>query len=217
MWQGRYKAILVKNVGYLKGCSRYIHLNPNRAKITRPTERYPWSSYRHYVRCPKVVPWVETGPVLEEFGIDWQRYRDHVESGKGEELVNPFERAVARLVLGCEEHLARIRKTLKARPDPGDQRVLREIRQGGKATPDEVEAAVAAIFPGAHPARRRRLLLYAQRRHSNLRTVETARRYGRPHGAVFLAVRDQEANGIKTGAFAARSKALAQRFRKPNG
>ena len=122
--------------------------------------------------------------------MDRERYRDYVESGNGEELDNPFQRALAGLVLGREEYVIRVRKMLKDRPDPGEQPALREIRRGGKAAPEEVEAAVAAIFPGAHPARRRRLLLYAQRRHSNLRTMEIPRRYGRTHGAVFLAVRD---------------------------
>ena len=36
LWQGRYKAIVVGDGVYLSGCSRYIHLNPNRARITRP-------------------------------------------------------------------------------------------------------------------------------------------------------------------------------------
>ncbi len=60
LWQGRYKAILVQDASYLLECSRYIHLNPNRAKITRPAERYRWSSYRNYVGGLSTVPWYET-------------------------------------------------------------------------------------------------------------------------------------------------------------
>ena len=45
LFQGRYKAILVEDGDYLMECSRYIHLNQissllNRAKLTRPAERY---------------------------------------------------------------------------------------------------------------------------------------------------------------------------------
>ena len=40
LWQGRYKAILVEDGRYFQECSRYIHLNPNRAKLTRPAGRY---------------------------------------------------------------------------------------------------------------------------------------------------------------------------------
>lgn len=90
LWQGRYKAIVVQDAGYMKECSRYIHLNPNRAKLTRPAERYRWSSYRNYVGGPAAVSWVSTHAVLAEFGGDGKAYRDYVESGKGEALISPF-------------------------------------------------------------------------------------------------------------------------------
>ena len=38
LWQGRYKAIMVQDAGYLLECSRYIHLNPNRTTITKPAK-----------------------------------------------------------------------------------------------------------------------------------------------------------------------------------
>ena len=65
----RYKAILVQEGEYFLECSRYIHLNPNRSRLTRPAERYRWSSYRNYVLGgPVCVDWVTTGRTLEEFG-----------------------------------------------------------------------------------------------------------------------------------------------------
>ena len=69
LWQARYKAILVQEGEYFLECSRYIHLNPNRSRLTRPAERYRWSSYRNYVvGGPVCVDWVTTGRTLEEFG-----------------------------------------------------------------------------------------------------------------------------------------------------
>ena len=58
------------------------------------------------------------------------------------------------------------------------------------------------------------MLLYAHRRHSNLRTMEIGRLYGRTHGAVFLAVRDLEAEATEIPAFATRLRALAKRLEK---
>ncbi len=49
LWEGRYKATLIDSESYLLICSRYIELNPVRAKgmkISHPRD-YPWSSYRH--------------------------------------------------------------------------------------------------------------------------------------------------------------------------
>ncbi len=67
VWQGRYKAILVEDGKYFLECSRYIHLNPNRSKMTRPAERYLWSSYRNYVGGPISAEWVETARTLSLF------------------------------------------------------------------------------------------------------------------------------------------------------
>ncbi|MBI3097563.1 MAG: transposase [Planctomycetes bacterium] len=194
LWQGRYKAILVEDGRYLKECSRYIHLNPNRARITRPAERYFWSSYRNYVGGgPRAVPWVETRAVLREFEGNRKAYRAYVEAGKGEKPVSPFERAVAGLVLGSEAFVARMRKWVSGRTEGGEQPSLRELRRSGRASPERVEAAVQEIFAGAGPARRHRLCLYGLKVHSRLRTVEIARRYDRTHTAVLLAVKHLDA------------------------
>jgi len=49
LFQGRYRSILVERDTYLLEVSRYIHLNPVRAKIVTRPEDYPWSSYRGYI------------------------------------------------------------------------------------------------------------------------------------------------------------------------
>ena len=49
LFQGRYKAILVEMDEYAKELSRYLHLNPVRAKMVQTPETYEWSSYRYYI------------------------------------------------------------------------------------------------------------------------------------------------------------------------
>lgn len=46
VFQGRYKAILVEKDAYLLELSRYIVLNPVRARMVRSAKDWPWSSYR---------------------------------------------------------------------------------------------------------------------------------------------------------------------------
>ncbi len=194
LWQGRYKAILVQTGTYYLECSRYIHLNPNRAKLTRPAERYRWSSYRNYVGGQPVAPWVETELLLAEFGGDRQRCRAFVEAGRGERQVSPFERAVAGLALGSEAYLDQLRALVEGREATEDQPALANLRRAGQAAPEAVEAAVEQVFAHMRPRNRQRLLLYAQRRHSLLRSADVARRYGRTRGAVTLAARAVDAS-----------------------
>lgn len=46
VYQGRFKAILVEKESYLLELSRYIVLNPVRARMVRAAKDWPWSSYR---------------------------------------------------------------------------------------------------------------------------------------------------------------------------
>jgi len=50
LWEGRYKASLVQNDGYLLACHRYIELNPVRAGLVSTPGDYPYSSYAHNAR-----------------------------------------------------------------------------------------------------------------------------------------------------------------------
>jgi putative transposase len=49
LFQGRYKGVLVDKDEYLIPLSRYIHLNPVRAKVVSSPEKYNWSSYASYI------------------------------------------------------------------------------------------------------------------------------------------------------------------------
>jgi len=46
LWEGRYRATLLDSEQYLLICSRYIEMNPVRAKMVLDAAEYPWSSYR---------------------------------------------------------------------------------------------------------------------------------------------------------------------------
>lgn len=57
LFQGRYKAILVDIDEYAKELSRYIHLNPVRAKMVNTPQEYEWSSYQFYIREKRPPDW----------------------------------------------------------------------------------------------------------------------------------------------------------------
>jgi putative transposase len=47
LWESRYKSSPVDSDEYLLACSRYIELNPVRARMVSAPEEYPWSSCRY--------------------------------------------------------------------------------------------------------------------------------------------------------------------------
>jgi REP element-mobilizing transposase RayT len=118
--QGRFKAILVESEGHWDELSRYIHLNPVRARLVGKPEEWLWSSYRGYHRRSWRVRWVDYQRVLGEFGGDnaggLRRYRKFMEAGLGQKLDSPLAKAVHGVVLGSEDFLKRVQKLLAGRP-----------------------------------------------------------------------------------------------------
>ena len=46
LWEGRYRAAPIDSEAYFLACSRYIELNPVRARLAGRPEQFPWSSHR---------------------------------------------------------------------------------------------------------------------------------------------------------------------------
>jgi putative transposase len=77
LFQGRFKVRLIGNNEYLLHLSRYIHLNPVRAGLTKKAEDWEFSSYRAYLgSCSGVILRPEV--VLGQFNSP-QEYREFVE------------------------------------------------------------------------------------------------------------------------------------------
>ena len=120
LFQGRFKAQLIDNEGYYWAISRYIHLNPVRARLVKRPEEWPWSSYPGYHRSSRQLPWVTYQRVLREFGRDAEQaraeYRRFVMDGVETQPDCPWETAVQGLILGREQFVEKIRRLLSGRP-----------------------------------------------------------------------------------------------------
>ncbi len=138
-----------------------------------------------------------------------------MESGKGERPVDPFERAVAGLVLGGEKYVEKIRAMLRSEEATADRPSLRKLKVQEMRSAAEVEAVVAEIARNELPRRRRRLLLYALRLYSALPVCAIAKRRGRSPAAVTLAVRDLNASAPRDAHLAALLRLLADALRPP--
>jgi len=111
LFQGRYKAILVDKDSYIMELSRYIHLNPVRAKITEKPEDYPYSSYNSYILGGKENIISEDfilSMLSKEKGEARKKYKAFTENAIGLEIEAP--KAYGGMILGGHEF---IRETLK--------------------------------------------------------------------------------------------------------
>ncbi len=67
LFEGRYKALLVEKDSYLLEVSRYIVLNPVKAKMIKNPEEWEWSSYQAMTGLCKPHPALTTSWILNCF------------------------------------------------------------------------------------------------------------------------------------------------------
>jgi REP element-mobilizing transposase RayT len=107
LFQGRFKSILVQAEEYLKQLSRYIHLNPVRAKLVEKPVDFQWSSYPAYIGVTKAPAWLETDWLLSQFAQKKpqakKRYKSFVESVPLNELENLHKNLIGGFILGTQE------------------------------------------------------------------------------------------------------------------
>lgn len=64
LFQGRFRTSLVDSEHYFLVCSRYIELNPVRARLAESPLEYPWSSYAHHAG-------VRLDPLVTDHALYW--------------------------------------------------------------------------------------------------------------------------------------------------
>ncbi len=118
VFQGRYKAILVQKDSYLLELSRYIVLNPVRARMVRSAREWRWSSYRETAGMSPGFPWLETDWLLAAFARRKRQaqneYRKFVAQGKNQP--SPWEELKNQIYLGSERFVEKMQKKIAGNP-----------------------------------------------------------------------------------------------------
>ncbi len=206
LFQGRYKSHVIESEGHFWEVSRYIHLNPVRARLVERPEQWAWSSYPGYQRTSRQLAWVTYGDVLAEFGRNIEQarraYRRFVTAGIAESPASPLKNAVGGLIVGGEAFALRIREMLEGRPTDSSVPALERLRP--RPSLEVIASAVADVFEVDRSrwtdgrrnddASRAAAAFLARRRFGYRgREVATALGYG-SHGGVTAAVRRIESS-----------------------
>jgi len=155
LFQGRYKAILVEKDAYCQELSRYIHLNPVRARVVENPLEYPWSSYPYYIGVKERPGWLKTDDILGYFAKDKsdarRYYKEFVKNGIGKETDNPFEKVFASTFLGGDDFICWVREKWISLKDADTRNIpaLKEIVR--KPSLEEIERAVESVIKRDDP------------------------------------------------------------------
>jgi len=209
LFQGRFKAVLIENEGHFWEVSRYIHLNPVRARLADQPEAWRWSSYPGYHRRSREQSWVTYRRVLREFGrhADAARraYRRYVKAGIEDMPECPWDDAVQGLIVGSDAFADQVRRLLTGRSRDQSLPALEALR--ARPSLATIVQRVANEF-GAdakqwsasrrHDDAPRAVAAYLARRRYGYRAVEVAKALGyASHGGVVAAIKRIEAASPK--------------------
>ena len=180
LFQGRYKAILVDIEEYAKELSRYVHLNPVRAKMVKAPEEYEWSSYQFYIGAKKPPKWLHRDFILGYFGnkvsIAQKGYRNFVSALVKEKYDSPLDEVVSSTLLGSPEFIAFIKDKYLAgkKPDKGLP-ALKELVE--KASLQDIFDEVESVF-GAEPALARNVKMFLCHKYTGTKLKDIGTHFG---------------------------------------
>ena len=109
LFQGRYKALLIDQDNYFLQLSRYIHLNPVKAKLSDTPEKYSWSSMRFFL-TKNSPSYLYKKFTLDSFDLP-QAYQAFVREGIDQNHSLP--KATAGCFLGSDEFIKNYKKQIK--------------------------------------------------------------------------------------------------------
>jgi REP-associated tyrosine transposase len=156
VFQGRFKGILVEAQSYLLELSRYIVLNPVRAKMVASAGDWSWSSYRATAGILGAPAFLTTIWILSLFGCGKKRaqekYKEFVQQGLGN--ASPWESLKNQIYLGSDQFVEDMQvkicseQSLDEIPSVQKLAPMKPLSYYGKKSSNKVEAMAAAYRSG---------------------------------------------------------------------
>lgn len=180
LFQGRYKAILIEQEAYSHQLCRYIHLNPVKAKIVSRPEDHAYSSFQYYMSWGGKKPeFLETDWLLRQFhrkGAEARKsfYRFTLNGLK--DGWSPEENLRGGMILGGEDFFEKIRKQYLGSREDKEIPHLKKSRRMPEMK--EIRSCVESCCESG--GMRKRLLVWALKRHTSLKLREIAERIQSP-------------------------------------
>lgn len=182
LFQARFKAILVEKEAHLLELSRYVVLNPVRARMAESPRDWTWSSYRAMIGLESAPSFLTTDWVLRQFATSRAKaraaYLRFVEDKAGGSC--PWDNLKGQIYLGSESFLEETRQLI-------DQN--RDLEEIPKVQRLKVRPSLDELKEGL--PNREEVIFLAYTEHG-YRMREIAKSFGVHYSTVSRAIRRQE-------------------------
>lgn len=152
LFQGRFKSVLVQTDYHYWELTRYVHLNPVRAKLIDDAASYRWSSCALYFGTKLAPSWLAWEDILFEHGncleTAQEAYRRFLWEGLEQEAPSPLDVAEISSLLGKPAFIARMKDCLRSNSDSKD--IPDADRLHRLFHPDDVVSAVCTVLETDH-------------------------------------------------------------------
>ena len=186
LFQGRYRAIVVEKDEYAKELSRYIHLNPVRAKMVQRPEQYAWTSYPFYIGKEKAPSWLQRRFILGYFGrsikVAQKGYEKFVSQLVDEDYQSPLEDVFGSALLGSQAFIDFIKKEFISKQN-SDRNVPALKQLANQATIPDICQTVESVL-GDTPRLSRKVQIFLCRKHTTASLAMIGDRFGIGDSAV---------------------------------
>lgn len=193
LFQGRYKSIVVEKEQYYLELSRYIHLNPVRARMVEKPQEYRWSSYRGYI-SNEGDGYIDKVKISQTMDMNIEAYQKYVEEGIGEKI-EPFKGLYGGFLLGSVDFIRETLTDLKGHIEGlNEVSYKKEIRK--QITREQIIKKVEGKYGKSlecicrskkRPMKEKKMLIYLLRRLTGLTNREIGELVGMSYAAVSMA------------------------------
>lgn len=199
LFQGRYKSILVDADAYFLELTRYIHLNPVKAKMAAAPIEYKWSSYKGYLskEGDGIIDKREMSKYLD---MTPKQYCRFVAEGMDKEL-DPFKNVYAGFLLGSLDFIKAKLESFKEQVEGRHLSYKRELSMNRLNEHDIIEAVAKHFNKSAQellrtktrPATEKKIAIYLIKQLTSLTNNQTGKLFGITFSAVSKAACDAAA------------------------
>jgi putative transposase len=162
VFHGRFKSIMVDADSYFLELTRYIHLNPVRAKMVEHPQDYRWSSFKGYIK-PKSDKYIDYPEINRYVTMKPAAYKEFVSSPVADKK-NIFDKIYAGFFLGAAPFIKDKLAELRPQVETGDFAHKRRINAA--ATIDDIIVKTEPIFKESRDS-----IIAKKHSHSNTRKV----------------------------------------------
>lgn len=178
LFQGRYKAILVEKESYSLELSRYVHLNPVKARMVEGAEQWRWSSYGAFMGKSKKRAFLKTDWILGQLARKERQARGLFEQftleGLKEEW-DPAKQAQGGCILGGKSFYDWARREFLEQREDKEIPQLNRVKRS--KTAEEIRE-IAQKIVGRDEKLKKKLWVYGMRRYSVMSLREIAEKVG---------------------------------------